>query len=284
VLLITGATGNVGRPLIAKLVESGAKVRAISRNPAGAELPADVEVIAADLASASAEDLRDAFAGVTAVFLNPSAVRESLGEFLAAARDSGVRRVVALSSGAIRDDVDQQDDPLASWHRGIEQAVTHSGMEWTFLRPFEFAVNVIQQWSQQIRYTGMVREAYGQATSSVIHERDVADVAAAALLSEEHVGRTYVLTGPQSLTREQMVAAVAEAIGRPVQFQQIPREAALQAMTQNGLPEPIAESVLTLQEHSVGRAAAVSPAVEEITGHPARSFAEWASDHAEALS
>jgi uncharacterized protein YbjT (DUF2867 family) len=277
VLLITGATGNVGRPLIAKLVESGAKVRAISRNPAGAELPADVEVIAADA------DLRDAFAGVTAVFLNPSAVRESLGQFLAAARDHGVRRVVALSSGAIRDDVDQQDDPLASWHRGIEQAVTHSGMEWTFLRPFEFAMNVIQQWSQQIRYTGMVREAYGQATSSVIHERDIADVAAAALLSEEHVGRTYVLTGPESLTREQMVAAVAEAIGRPVQFQQIPREAALQAMTQNGLPEPIAESVLNLQEHSVGHAAPVSPAVEEISGHPARNFAEWARDHAEAL-
>jgi uncharacterized protein YbjT (DUF2867 family) len=281
VLLITGATGNVGRPLVAKLVESGAKVRAISRNPAEADLPADVEVIAVDLASDA--DLRDAFAGVTAVFLNPSAVRESLGQFLAAARDSGVRRVVALSSGAIRDDVDQQDDPLASWHRGIEQAVIHSGMEFTFLRPFEFAMNVVQQWSQQIRYTGMVREAYGEATSSVIHEGDIADVAAAALLSDEHVGRTYPLTGPQSQTREEMVAVLAEAIGRPVLFQQIPREAALQAMTQNGLPEPIAESVLNLREGSVGHPAPVTPTVEEITGHPARSFAEWASDHAQAF-
>jgi uncharacterized protein YbjT (DUF2867 family) len=278
VLLITGATGNVGRPLVAKLVESGAKVRAISRNPAEAGLPADVEVIGADLTPDA--DLSNVFAGVTAVFLNPSAVRDSLEQFLAAARDSGVRRVVALSSGSVNDDADQQDDPLAAWHRGIEQAVQHSGMEWTFLRPVEFATNMIQQWSPQIRYTGMVREAYGQATTSVIHERDIADVAAAALLSEEHVGRTYLLTGPESLTREQMVAAVAEAIGRPIPFQEIPRDAALQAMTQNGLAEPIAESVLKLQEHSVGQVAPVSPAVEEITGHPARSFAEWARDHA----
>jgi uncharacterized protein YbjT (DUF2867 family) len=282
VLLITGATGNVGRPLVAKLVESGAKVRAITRNPAGADLPAEVEVVAADLSSAT--DLGDIFAGVTAVFLNPSAIGESVGQFLAAARDNGVRRIVALSSAAIRDDVDQQDDPLASWHRGIEQAVTHSGMEWTFLRPFEFAMNVVQQWAPQIRYTGAVREAYGQASSAAIHESDIADVAAEALQSEEHVGRTYVLTGPQSLTREQMVAAVAEAIGRPVRFEQIPREAALQAMTQNGLPEPIAQSVLTLQERSVGHPAPVTPAVEEVTGHPARSFAEWAADHAQAFS
>jgi uncharacterized protein YbjT (DUF2867 family) len=281
VLLITGATGNVGRPLVAKLVESGAKVRAITRNPAGADLPAEVEVIATDLSSTA--DFGDIFAGVTAVFLNPAAVGESVGQFLAAARDNGVRRIVALSSGAIRDDVDQQDDPLASWHRGIEQAVTHSGMDWTFLRPFEFAMNVVQQWAQQIRYTGAVHEAYGQANSAVIHERDIADVAAEALLSEEHLGRTHVLTGPQSLTREQMVAVVAEAIGRPVQFEQIPREAALQAMTQNGLPESIAQSVLNLQERSVGHPALVSPAVEEVTGHPARSFAEWAADHAQAF-
>jgi uncharacterized protein YbjT (DUF2867 family) len=256
-------------------------VRAITRKPEAANLPDGVDVVAGDLADPDC--VSDALNGVTAMFVNPAAVGRSTARLLELADQRRVGRVVVLSSGAIRDG-DDQDDPLAAWHKGIEAAVHASGLAWTFLRSEEFAVNVIQQWAAQIRYSGAVREAYGEATNAVIDERDVAAVAAKTLLRDDDVGRIYQLTGPQSMSRTDMVAVIATVLGRDVRFEQVPPEAALEAMVSNGMPQPIAESVLRMRARLVGHEAFVSSTVDELTGKPARSFAQWVSDHAEAFS
>lgn len=276
-LLISGATGNVGRPLVEALLDSGAKLRAVTRHAETADLPKDAEVVHGDFTAPSS--LAHALAGVTTMFLNPAATGQSLNAVLGLAREHGVTRVVLLSSGLIRDDVDQQADPLAAWHKGLESEVIGSGLEWTFLRASEFAVNAVQQWAPQIRYTGVVREAYPDATSAMIHEHDVAAAAAQTLMSETHVGKTYLITGPESLTQTQMIDVLAKAISRSIPLEQIPRDAAVAAMTNNGLPQPIAESVLDLRAASVGHEAFRTSTVAELTGRPARTFTEWAVDH-----
>jgi uncharacterized protein YbjT (DUF2867 family) len=281
VLLITGATGNVGRPLVSELLAAGASVRAITRDPEAANLPDGVEVVAGDLTDP--DSVTDALNGVSAMFVNPAAVGHSAARLLELAAQRGVGRVVLLSSSAIRDG-DNHDDPLAAWHKGIEAAVQASGLAWTILRCEEFAVNVIRQWAPQIRYAGAVREAYGAATNAVVDERDVAAVAAKTLLQADHAGRVYQLTGPQSMSRTGMVAVIAAALGRDVRFEQVPPQAALEAMVSNGLPQPIAEGVLNVRARTVGHEAFVSSAVDELTERPARSFAQWAADHAEAFS
>ena len=280
-LLITGATGNVGRPLVSELAAAGASVRALTRHPETADLPEGVDVVAGDLAHP--DSVSDALDGVTAIFLNPAAVGHSLPRLLELAAERGVRRVVLLSSDAIGDG-ENHDDPLAAWHLGLERAVEASGLAWTILRCEEFAVNVIQQWAGQIRYAGAVHEAYADAANAVIDERDVAAVAAQALLHDGHAGRRYSLTGPQSISRTGMVSVISTVLGRRVRFQPVPREAALQAMVGNGLPQPIAESVLTIRERSVDGQAHISTAVAELTGKPARSFEQWVADHAEAFN
>lgn len=277
-ILVTGATGNVGRPLVAQLLEKQAHVRAVTRDPQAGRLPEGVDVAGADLRFP--QGLAGSLDGVSAIFLNPAAIGESAIEFLALAVEHGVKRVVLLSSASVGDEPAREDDPLALWHQSIEDAVRASGLTWTILRPFEFATNVIPQWGPQIRQAGMVFEAYSQASTAVIHERDVAAVAAEVLLSDEHEGQTYLLTGPQSLTRAQMVAIIADTLGRPLTVQEVPREQALESMVKHAFPQPIAESILKLQQQSVGHDAYVSPAVEQITGRPALTFSEWARDHA----
>ncbi|HEY0168687.1 MAG TPA: NAD(P)H-binding protein [Jatrophihabitans sp.] len=277
-ILVTGATGNVGRPLVAQLLEKQAKVRAVTRDPQAGRLPEEVDVVGGDLGSP--QSLADSLDGVSAVFLNPAAIGDSSSEFLALAAARGVERVVLLSSASVGDEPAAEDDPLALWHQHIEAAVRASGLKWTILRPVEFASNVLQQWTPQIRQAGMVFEVYSQATTALIHERDIAAVAAQTLLSDEHAGQTYLLTGPQSLTRAQMLATVAETLGRPVAIQDVSREQALEAMVTSGFPQPIAESILKLQQQSVGHDAYVSDAVERITGRPALTFSEWTQDHA----
>jgi uncharacterized protein YbjT (DUF2867 family) len=280
--LVTGATGTIGRPLTELLLAEGAAVRAVTRDPRTARLPENAEVVRGGDRS-SPDALADALVGVTAMFLNPAVVGDSAGKLLELARERGVERVVLLSSGTVQDRVAEQPDVLAVWHKQIEDAVTGSGLEWTILRATEFASNVISQWGQQIR-GGVVRGAYGGSTTAPVHERDIAAVAARALLSTRHGGATYLLTGPQSLTRVEMAGVLAAVLGCPLRFEEVARAQALLAMTGHGLPQPVAQTLLGLQERSVGRAAFVSSAVEQVTGRPALTFARWVADHAAAFA
>jgi uncharacterized protein YbjT (DUF2867 family) len=277
-ILVTGATGNVGRPLVDLLLAEGHDVRAVTRDPAKAALPAGAEVVQAD--PSDPDTMSAALSGVTALFLNPIALGNGTHRLMELAREAGVTRIVLLSSGAVQDEVSENHNALAGWHKAIEDAVTGSGISWTIMRPFEFAANAIGSWAQQIKFTGMVRGAYAKSTTSVIHEKDVAAVAAKALTSGDHAGKVYLLTGPESLTRAEMVANIGQALGRELPFEEIPREAAKQFILEGtGFPEDVVETMLNLQEHSVGHDAWISPQVQEILGRPALPFAQWAADH-----
>ena len=276
-IVVTGATGNVGRRLVELLLAEGQEVRALTRSVATADLPEGAEV----LSSAVPET---ALIGASAVFMHAAALAGGAAEFLALARERGVRRAVLLSTQSVRDDVERQLDPIGEMHKVIEDAIEASGLEWTFLRPGEFAMNAATQWGPQIRATGAVRGAYGTAASSPIHERDIAAVAARTLLDDGHTGARYALTGPESLTQIDKVRIIGEVAGRPLRFEEITPQAARKEMVENGLPDFIAEIVLDDLAQKVGRAAPISPVTEQVTGRPGLTFAEWAKEHAHAFA
>jgi len=146
-----------------------------------------------------------------------------------------------------------------------------------------FAVNTIALWAAQIRAGGVVRGPYAASAWAPIHERDLAGIGARALLTDELVGQRPVLTGPQSVTQEEMVATIGDTLGRRLRYQEIPPEAAKQSLVEHGFPEPFAAAFLSLQAKAAGQPALTTSEVEKILSRPALTFAEWATDHAAAF-
>jgi uncharacterized protein YbjT (DUF2867 family) len=276
-ILVTGATGNVGRNVLELLVEGGHPVRALTRRPQEAAWPAEVEVVAGDLGDAGS--LRTALDGVDAVFL--FAVPGSGEGFVAAAREAGVRRVVLLSSGAVDDAAEAQEDPIAAYHAEIEHALRGSGLEWTFLRPDVFAANTLM-WAGQTRSGDVVRGAYAAAAAAPVHEADIAAVAVAALTEDGHGGRTYELTGPESLTHAEQAMLIGAVLGRPITYQELPADTVKEMMSAH-VPAPILDGIFRIWAGSVGRTAPTTADIEKVTGRPARSYRDWVRDHAAAF-
>ncbi|MDT3396584.1 NAD(P)H-binding protein [Streptomyces sp. B1866] len=273
-IVVTGATGNVGRHLVRELAEAGAEVCALTRDPQRARVPDGVRVARADQAP---------LAAATAVFVHLAALSgDALTAFLADAVRQGVRRAVTLSSSSVLDALDGRTNPIAARHAELEQAVEKSGLEWTHVRPGAFDTNALQ-WAGQIRATGVVRGAYARAAFAPVHEADIAAVAARALLGDELVGATPELTGPEPLTFADQARVIGEAVGRPVRYEEVPPEEARKAMVGGFLTEDIADSLLRIYAKLVDSPAAVSPEVERITGRPARTFAQWAQENAAAF-
>jgi uncharacterized protein YbjT (DUF2867 family) len=275
-ILITGATGNVGRHLVAQLRDRGGTVRALVRDPDAARLPEGVEVIAGDLTDPeSLHAAMDGADGVGSVFLLwPFFTADGAAEAVnVLARHT--RRVVYLSASVVRDDRDPQDNGV--WGQ-IEHLVRQSGLEWTFLRAGGFATNTLG-WAEQIRTEGVVRWVHGKAARSLIHERDIAAVAARTLTEDRHVGASYVLTGPETLTQEEQAHTIGEVIGRPVSWVELTPEVARdQLLVEWGDPN-YADSALAYWATLITRPEPVTRTVEEITGAPARTFREWVHDH-----
>ena len=224
IVLVTGATGNVGRQVVSQLLRRGARVRALTRNPGAARLPEEVEVVRGDLSVPEA--LGTFLAGTDAVFLVWSLPTIEAVPAVVNRVAKHVRRIVFLSSSAIRDDVEQQTDVVGKVHADIERPIETSELEWTFLRPDGFATNALWWWGPQIRRGDVVRWPYGAAATAPIHERDIAAVAVRALMEDGHAGARHVLTGPESLTQVEQVQTIAEAIGRRLRFEEISREEA----------------------------------------------------------
>ena len=281
-LVVTGATGTIGRPLVDVLVAQGAEVRAITRDPLAAGLPAGVDVVEGD--PSRPDTVAPFLEGVTALFLHPRAVGTSAVELLALARDRGVGRVVALSAMNVDDDLDEQPSRYrGDRNKEVEDAAVGSGLEWVSLRASYFAINALLAWGAQIRAGDVVRGPYASFAEAPIHERDLAEVGARALLTDALAGRRLQLTGPQSLTHEEMVATIGDVIGRPLRYQEVPPEAATQGMVQHGFPGPFVEALMARYAKEVGQPAPLSGEVETILGRPARTFAEWVADHAAAF-
>ncbi|MEU3793613.1 NAD(P)H-binding protein [Streptomyces fructofermentans] len=276
-ILLTGATGKVGRHVTQTLVASGHRVRALTRSPGAAALPAGAEVVEGDLERP--ETLPAALEDIDRMYLFP--VPGTAHEVAALARKAGVRRIVVLSSSSVLSD--DEANHSARHHRTVEQAVEESGVEWTFVRPDEFAGNVIWKWGHSIRTEDVVRAPYGGAARALVHEADVAAVAAAALLEDGHGGARYEVTGPRALTQVEQVATLARAVGREIRFEELSREAGREAMS-GFMPPPVVEMVLDYLAASVVEPGPVTTVVRDVTGREPLSFARWAEDNAGAFS
>ncbi len=274
-ILVTGATGNVGRHVVSELLDKGADVRALVRDPEAADLPPRVEVVQGDLAEPVG--LNVAMGGVDSVFLVWPFTSEKASAELAPdvvdaiARDA--RRIVYLSAEAAREQPD-------SFWAALERLVERSGSQWTILQPTGFAANTLM-WAEQIRDDGVVRWPYGEAARSLIHERDIAAVAAATLTEDGHGGARHVLTGPETVTQIEQVHAIGEAIGRPVRWEELSREDARLQLAEAFGDAEFADAALDTWAGFVSEPERVTATVEEVTGVPARTFRQWAADHAE---
>lgn len=274
-IVVTGATGNVGAHVVKELVGAGAEVRALTRDPRTARFPDGVE-------AARTDDMP--LEGASALFLNPAVVWQlGADKLLERAKESGLRRIVMLSSSSVLDDTDPQDNPIGALHRGLEEQVRQSGLEWTHIRPGAFAANALG-WADQIKAGDVVYGAYAGAHMAPIHEADMGAVAARALLTDDLLGQTPELTGPESLTFADQVRVIGEVIGRPLRYEEIPAEVAREKMVGGFMTAETADSLLRVFEGCVDRPQTISPEVERITGRPGRSFAEWVADHAPAFS
>ena len=276
-ILVVGATGNVGRHVVEKLRSVGVPPRALTRRPETASLPPDVEVIAGDLTvPESLERALDGVAAVCLLWTAPPATAEAVVRRIAAQ----ARRIVLLSSPhQTPHPFFQQPNPLARFHAELDRLVASAGVEWTILRPGMFASNAVGWWAAAIRQGDVVRWPYSDADTAPVDERDVAAVAARALLDSGHAGADYVLTGPDSLTQAQQVDLIGDALGRQLRFEeQSPDE--FRAATAGLWPQLLVDMLLSAWRATIGHRAYVTSAVAEVTGTPARTFGEWARDHA----
>lgn len=275
---MTGASGNVGREVVALLREANLPVRALTRDPQKAALPGGIEVVKGDLTAPDTLDAAlDDVEAVFLVWLAPLAPAAAALERIA----SRARRVVFLTAPIhTPHPFFQQPNPVRTIHAGVEQLIGASGMQWTFLRPHAFALNCLHWWRPQIANGDVVRWFHGDAATAPIHERDIAAAAVGALVEEGHAGKDYVLTGPASLTQREQVQMIGTAIGRPLSFEELAPEAARKELLEKGWPPHIADMLMSAYAAAVGLPAYVTSSVKDVTGRPARSFREWAIDHA----
>lgn len=265
-IVVTGATGNVGRPLVRALVEAGEQVTAVSRRITARDVPPGTRYHQADLTEP--ERLEPALDGAKALFLLTSgdfmAAGGDLGAVLDAVRSAGVRRVVLLSSQG----VGTGDHPSV-----LEDTVKASGLEWTMLRPGGFHSNALQ-WADMIRTRREVAAPFGDMALPTVDPADIAEVAAVALREPGHDGKVYELTGPAPVSPRQQTAALADALGEAVRFVELTRAEARERMLAF-MPEPVVESTLDMLGAPSAALRRVSPDVGQVLGRSARTFADW---------
>ncbi len=270
-ILITGATGNVGRPLIDHLLAAGADVCAVSRNPSAAQLPAAVQVVESPF-----DGLRDA----TAVFLNSRALGAQMSAVVDAAAQSGVQRILALSAiNADDDDTRQPSRFRGDRNRETDQIAAASGIPWISLRPTLFASNFVGMWAAQIRGADCVYGPHPRASLAPIADGDIAAVAAHALLADDLIGQRIPLTGPQALTNAELVGVLGTVLDRPLRYQEIPAHILRDRFAQMGFRAGFADAYTAMLTATLDRPAVVTHDVENILGRSATSFADWAAAH-----
>lgn len=275
-ILVTGASGNLGRDVVAALVDKGFRVKAASRQPEKLAAREGIEVVALDYESPNTFD--GALAGVDGVFLvappmDPEAPAK-LAPFIEKAKEAGVGHIVFTSALG----VDQNEQaPL----RVIERALMESGIQYTILRPNFFMENFSTGFTgPMIRHNAGIFLAADDAKTSFISVVDIANVAAVAF-ADQHYGKEYNLTGPEALDHAQVARIVGDVIGREIAYHALPEEVMLQGARDNGLPEPAVQYMAVL--YSVVRAgfmAAVTDDVEEITGSKPVGFEVFAKGNA----
>jgi uncharacterized protein YbjT (DUF2867 family) len=270
-IVVTGATGNVGRPLVAELAAAGARVRAVTRMSKTAGFPPHVEVVGS---------AADALPGASAVFLNSRALGTDLADVVAQCADAGVTKLVALSAINADDDFSRQPSRFrGDRNKEVEQLAVGSGLTWVSLRPTVFATNFAGMWSAQIRAGDVVAGPYAAASTAPIVESDISAVAARALLTDDLVGQRIPLTGPQAFTNSELVGVIGAVLGRPLQYREIPADAVRQRFIGLGFPAEFGDAYTAMLAETLDKPALVTHDVEKILGRPATPFAQWVSEH-----
>jgi uncharacterized protein YbjT (DUF2867 family) len=275
-ILVTGATGNVGGELVRALAGAGEEVRALIRRDSDrSRLPEGAEAFVGDLNRP--ETLAGALDGVAGVHL--LAGYAGLPELLREMRRAGVERIALQSSSAAPDG--DLSNAIARYHILSERAVRESGLAWTFLQPNSFMSNALR-WAPQLEAGNVVRDAFGDVPIATIDPYDVAAVSSAALVSGDHEGRSYRLSGPESLLPAERLAILAKILGRNLRFEGLSDEEARAKMSESMPAEYVDASFRFFAEGDVDETT-VLPTVREVLGRKPRSFEEWALEHADAF-
>jgi uncharacterized protein YbjT (DUF2867 family) len=275
-IVVTGATGNVGRPLVRALAAAGEKVTAVARRAGEGPAPEGVQTVAADLTDL--EGLRPAFDGADALFLHDGGVSAAAlrpRDILDLARSGGVRRVVVLSSQGVGTRPESHSHGVLM--RSIEDAVRQSGLDWTMLRPGGFNSNMYA-WAASIRTDRTVISPFGDVGLPTVDPADIAEVAAAALRGDGHAGQIYELTGPALTTPRQRASAIGDALGEPIRFIEQTRDEA-RAQLLRFMPEWAVDTTLAVLGEPTAAEQRISPAIERVLGRAPRGFDDWVHDH-----
>ncbi|MEV6213162.1 NAD(P)H-binding protein [Nocardia sp. NPDC051833] len=272
-IVVTGATGNIGRQLVGLLAEAGERVRAVSRGATPVDLPAGVEHVVADLGDL--DSLSPALQGADALFLLITGEQLMTGpepaDLLKAAAAAGIRRVVFVSSqGAVT----RPDSAGYARTIAFERALAESDLAWTALRPGAFFSNTYA-WIEPVRTARTVAAPFGNVGLPAVDPGDIAAVAAVALREDGHAGRAYTLTGPAVVTPRDQAAALAVAIDDPIGFVELTAEQAKENMLRF-MPAAVADHTLTILGTPTAAEQQVSGDIERVLGRPATAYAEWA--------
>ncbi|HTB21883.1 MAG TPA: NAD(P)H-binding protein [bacterium] len=277
-ILLTGATGTVGRELAAQLLEGNEKIRVLVRDPAKAEhLKGRAEIVQGDLEQA--DTLAAAMKGADHVFLlTVDQATATDANVIAAAKAAGVAHVVKLSTSFVAND---PQTAIGAWHAEKEQLLKDSGLAWTMLRPGGFMSNSLQ-WVGSIKSQGTVYSAMGSAKSAPIDPADIAAVAKAALTKPGHEGKAYELSGGELLTQAEQVEILSKAIGKPLKTVEVTVAAAVEGMRASRrmppkLVDAMGEMLETIRAGKLFRPA--TDTVEKITGRKPATYESWCLAH-----
>jgi uncharacterized protein YbjT (DUF2867 family) len=274
-LLVTGATGNVGAEVVRALIGADEQVRALTRTDSSSALPPGVEAVAGDLNRP--DTLTAALAGVRGVFLLPG--YEDMDGLLAEVRRAGVERVVLLSGSSAQSG--DTTNAVTAYMLRSETAVKASGVPWTILRSFAFMSNALR-WVDQLREGNVVREPFADVRVAVIDPHDIAAVAANALRGAGHEGRTYLLSGPEALLPADRVRILGAALQRELRLEALSNADARAQMSAQ-MPTEYVDAFFDFYVDGSLDESQVQPTVEEVVGRKPRSFEQWAAAHAEAV-
>lgn len=278
---VLGPTGQIGTTLMPALERAGAQVRALAHTPeSAAKLEGGfAEVMTGDVRNP--DDLARFLDGVSSLFLLTTATpdqTEVQNRIVDAAVAAGVQSIVKLSVYTAAHDALCS---LSRWHQENDDYIAQSGLDYTILWPHTWMQSIALQFAPAIKAgVGMKAAVRPDATITLIDARDVAEVAAAVLLKGEHRGETILITGPEALSYPDCAELIGKHIGQPVTYEQLPAEEVYQGFTSVGMPDWLADALVALhRQYDTGELNPMTDAVQEWTGKPARSFAQFLDDH-----
>jgi (4-alkanoyl-5-oxo-2,5-dihydrofuran-3-yl)methyl phosphate reductase len=271
-ILVTGSTGKIGSRLVRELLSRGQEVRALTRSGDRSSFDSRVEIAVGDFNDK--KSILRALEGVSRMYLLSAGPDLEVHETNAieAAQAAGIELIVKQSVARAQN----KSTGILRRHRAGEERIERSGLAYVFLRPDSFTTNALF-WAETIKTQSTGYGALGDAAIPVIDPDDIAAVAAAVLTIPGHAGRTYELTGPESLTSEQQVATLASLLGRPLKYVNVPDSVARDSMLRTGMQSRQVEALLGLTQ-TLRAAGRMEPTedVQAVLGREPRSFRQWA--------